>query len=103
MKDAGQAGQLGFHHGITEHKFEKPNEVLDHIFTSREGNKVLNEADRAPPSCKPGNSPPNATHAMCISSVGFGVEKHDDVVDALVYLILGLVDDGIEEQKVHYV
>jgi predicted phage terminase large subunit-like protein len=35
--------------------------------------------------------------------LGFGVEKHDDAVDALVYLILGLVGDGIEEQKVHYV
>jgi hypothetical protein len=34
---------------------------------------------------------------------GFGAEKHDDLVDALVYLILGLVGDGIEEQKVHYV
>src|SRR4051812_25901436 len=31
--------------------------------------------------------------------LGFGVEKHDDAVDALVYLILGLVGDGIEEQK----
>jgi phage terminase large subunit-like protein len=35
--------------------------------------------------------------------LGFGVEKHDDLVDALVYLILGLVGEGIEEQKVHYV
>jgi predicted phage terminase large subunit-like protein len=35
--------------------------------------------------------------------LGFGVEKHDDAVDALVYLILGLVGEGIEEQKVHYV
>ncbi len=34
---------------------------------------------------------------------GFGSEKHDDAVDALVYLILGLVGDGIEEKKVHYV
>jgi phage terminase large subunit-like protein len=34
---------------------------------------------------------------------GFGAEKHDDLVDALVYLILGLVGDGIEEQRVHYV
>jgi hypothetical protein len=34
---------------------------------------------------------------------GFGGEKHDDAVDALVYLIHGLVGDGIEEQKVHYV
>lgn len=35
--------------------------------------------------------------------LGFGIEKHDDAVDALVYLILGLVGEGIEEQKVHYV
>lgn len=35
--------------------------------------------------------------------LGLGSEKHDDAVDALVYLILGLVGDGIEEQKVHYV
>jgi hypothetical protein len=28
---------------------------------------------------------------------------HDDAVDALVYLILGLAGDRIEEQKVHYV
>jgi predicted phage terminase large subunit-like protein len=35
--------------------------------------------------------------------LGFGGEKHDDACDALVYLILGLVGDGIEEQKVHYV
>jgi hypothetical protein len=35
--------------------------------------------------------------------LGFEVERHDDAVDALVYLILGLVRDGIEEQKVYYV
>jgi predicted phage terminase large subunit-like protein len=35
--------------------------------------------------------------------LGFGSEKHDDACDALVYLILGLVGDGIEAQKVHYV
>src|SRR3954452_15863836 len=34
---------------------------------------------------------------------GFGSEKHDDLVDALVYLILGLAREGIEEQRVHYV
>jgi hypothetical protein len=31
--------------------------------------------------------------------LGFGGEKHDDAVDALVYLILGLVGDGIEGSK----
>jgi predicted phage terminase large subunit-like protein len=35
--------------------------------------------------------------------LGFGSEKHDDAVDALVYLILGVIGDGIEEQKVHFV
>jgi predicted phage terminase large subunit-like protein len=35
--------------------------------------------------------------------LGFGIEKHDEAVDALVYLILGLIGEGIEEQKVHYV
>src|ERR1700710_21896 len=31
---------------------------------------------------------------------GFGSEKHDDLVDALVYLILGIAGEGIEEAKV---
>jgi predicted phage terminase large subunit-like protein len=35
--------------------------------------------------------------------LGFGSEKHDDAVDALVYLILGLAGDGIEEPRVAYV
>jgi hypothetical protein len=33
----------------------------------------------------------------------FGVEKHDDAVDALVHLIFGWVQGGIEEHRVHYV
>jgi predicted phage terminase large subunit-like protein len=35
--------------------------------------------------------------------LGFGSEKHDDLVDALVYLILGMAGEGVEQQKVHYV
>jgi hypothetical protein len=35
--------------------------------------------------------------------VGLGIEKHDDLCDACVWLILGLVGDAIEEQKVHYI
>ena len=31
---------------------------------------------------------------------GFGAEKHDDAVDALVYLILGVAGDGIEQPRV---
>ena len=43
------------------------------------------------------------TRAALTQLLGFGIESHDDAVDALVYLILGLVGDGIEEQKVHHV
>jgi hypothetical protein len=35
--------------------------------------------------------------------LGFGVEKFDDGVDALVYLILGLVGEGISPQDIHYI
>lgn len=35
--------------------------------------------------------------------LGFGIEKHDDMVDALVYLILGLVGEGISPQKVDFI
>jgi predicted phage terminase large subunit-like protein len=35
--------------------------------------------------------------------LGFGVEKHDDLVDALVWLILGVAEEGIEQQRVTYV
>lgn len=35
--------------------------------------------------------------------LGFGIEKHDDAVDALVYLILGVINEGVEEQKVHMI
>jgi predicted phage terminase large subunit-like protein len=34
---------------------------------------------------------------------GFGVEAHDDLVDALVYLILGLVEQGLELPKIHWI
>ena len=35
--------------------------------------------------------------------LGFGVEKHDDLVDALVWLILGVAEEGIEQQRITYV
>lgn len=35
--------------------------------------------------------------------LGFGSEKHDDGVDAIVNLILGVAQDGIEQKVVHYV
>ncbi|AVT83674.1 hypothetical protein [Rhodopseudomonas palustris] len=35
--------------------------------------------------------------------LGFGTEKHDDLVDALVWLILGVAQDGIEQKVVEYV
>jgi hypothetical protein len=33
--------------------------------------------------------------------LGFGAEKHDDAVDALVYLIVGLAERA--PQEVHYI
>ena len=35
--------------------------------------------------------------------LGYGVEKHDDGVDAVTYLILGVAQDGIEQQVVRFV
>jgi predicted phage terminase large subunit-like protein len=35
--------------------------------------------------------------------LGFGAEKHDDAVDALVYLILGVAGDSIEQKVIQYV
>ena len=35
--------------------------------------------------------------------LGFGSERFDDGVDGLVYLILGVVRDGIEQQVIHYI
>ena len=31
--------------------------------------------------------------------LGFGSERHDDAVDSLVYLILGVIGDGVEELR----
>jgi hypothetical protein len=45
---------------------------------------------------------PRDCEQLLTQLLGFGAEKHD-AVDGLVYLILGLVGDGIEEAKVHYV
>lgn len=37
---------------------------------------------------------------LIIQLLGFGVEEHDDLVDALVYLILGLVQQGLAPMEV---
>jgi hypothetical protein len=34
---------------------------------------------------------------------GSGVEKHDDAVDASVYLIFGIAGEGISPQDVQYI
>ena len=47
--------------------------------------------------------PRHGCEQLLTQLLGFGVEKHDDAVDALVYLILGLVGEGIAPQEVHYV
>jgi hypothetical protein len=47
--------------------------------------------------------PGTGCEQLLIPPLGFGAEKHDDAVEALVYLTLGVISDGIQEQKVHYV
>ena len=47
--------------------------------------------------------PRHGCEQLLTQLLGFGVEKFDDGVDALVYLILGLVGEGITPQDVHYV
>ena len=37
---------------------------------------------------------------LLLQLFGFGVEQHDDLVDALVYLILGLVNQGLQMEEV---
>jgi hypothetical protein len=47
---------------------------------------------------------PGRVASSCSPSYsGFGLEKYDDAVDALVNLIVGLVGEGISPQEVHYV
>ena len=43
--------------------------------------------------------PRHGSEQLLTQLLGFGAEKHDDAVDALVYLILGLVGEGIVPQK----
>jgi hypothetical protein len=47
--------------------------------------------------------PPHGCEQLLTQLLGFGEEKRDAAVDALVYLILGLVGDAIEEPELHYV
>jgi predicted phage terminase large subunit-like protein len=47
--------------------------------------------------------PRHGCEQLITQLLGFGGEKHDDLVDALVWLILGVAGEGIEQQKVHYV
>jgi predicted phage terminase large subunit-like protein len=47
--------------------------------------------------------PRHGCEQLMTQLLGFGSEKFDDSVDALVYLILGVVRDGIEQQVIHYV
>ncbi len=44
--------------------------------------------------------PRNGCEDLIIQLLGFGVEEHDDLVDALVYLILGLVQQGMQNPEV---
>jgi hypothetical protein len=47
--------------------------------------------------------PRHGCEQLITQLTGLGIEKHDDLCDACVWLILGLVRDAIEEPKVHYV
>ena len=44
--------------------------------------------------------PKTGCEALLTQLYGFGAEDHDDMVDALVYLILGTVTEGMDLQKV---
>jgi hypothetical protein len=47
--------------------------------------------------------PRHGCEQLLTQLLGFGAEKDSDAVGALVYLILCLAGDGIEEAKVHYI
>ena len=44
--------------------------------------------------------PRSGCEDLIIQLLGFGIEEHDDLVDALVYLILGLVQQGMQNPEV---
>lgn len=44
--------------------------------------------------------PRNGCEDLIIQLLGFGVEEHDDLVDAFVYLVLGLVQQGMQNPEV---
>ena len=45
--------------------------------------------------------PRNGCEDLMLQLLGFGIEEHDDLVDALVYLILGLVNQGLQMPEIH--
>lgn len=45
--------------------------------------------------------PRSGCEALLSQLFGFGIEAHDDMVDALVYLILGLAEEGIDLPQVY--
>ena len=47
--------------------------------------------------------PMTGCEALLSQLFNFGSEAHDDMVDALVYLILGLLQDGIHQKVIHLV
>lgn len=50
-----------------------------------------------------GQIPSKGLRGIDFQLLGFGSEKHDDLVDAIVNLILRVAQDGIEQKVVHYV
>ena len=47
--------------------------------------------------------PLTGCEALLSQLFNFGTEAHDDMVDGLVYLILGLLKDGIDQKVVHWI
>jgi hypothetical protein len=47
--------------------------------------------------------PRHGCEALINKLLGFGVEKHDELVDTFLWLILGVAEEGVEQQRVVYV
>jgi len=48
-------------------------------------------------------SPRSGCEQLLAQLLGFGAESHNDLVDALVYLIQGLVNQGLDLPKIHWI
>ena len=44
--------------------------------------------------------PEHGCEALIDQILGFGVEDHDDLVDAFVYIVLGMAEEGLQKFEV---